>query len=84
MIKVTAVNRDGNNPDNVIFTIEYDVNGVDQPTIYMDYNMQDIVSDTPAEIKQKVLDFVAVERGDALYAQVVSKVTPYLGIDLEA
>ena len=84
MIKVTANNRDGNNPDNAIFTIEYDVNTVLQPTVYMDYPMENIVLDTPVEIKQKVLQFVATQRGDELWGQVERKITPYIGIDLEA
>jgi len=84
MIKVTAVNRDGNNPDNAIFTVEYDVNGVGQPLVYMDYPMQNVVSDSPLEIKDKVLFFVAGERGDELWSQVVSKTTPYINVDLEA
>ena len=83
MIIVTQVVRDGNNTDNAIFTISYDVNGVSQVDIYMDYPMEDIVVDTPAEIKQKIVYFVAVERGDALWTQVLSKVTPYIGQDLE-
>ena len=84
MIKVTAINRDGNNSDNSIFTVEYDVNSVVQPLVYMDYAMEDVVTDTPAEIKDKVLAFVATERGDELWSQVETKVTPYLNVDLEA
>jgi len=83
MIIVTEINRDGNNPDNSIFTVRYDVSGLEQPLVYMDYPMQDIVIDTAVEIKDKVLAFVAVERGDELWGQVQSKVNPYLGIDLE-
>ena len=84
MIKIIAVNRDGNNSDNTIFTVEYDINGVIQNHVFMDYQMEAIMTDTLQMIKQKVLDFVAVQRGDVLWSQVLSKVTPYIGVDLEA
>lgn len=84
MIKVTAMVRDGTNPDNAIFTISYDVNGVIQPQVFMDYPMEEVVTDSLNEIKDKVLAFVAVERGDELWGQVQTKIGPFIGTDLEA
>ena len=83
-VKPTTFERDPQNGDNGIFTIEYDIGGAMQPDAKMDYPMQDIVDDAPATIRDKIMAYIGVLRGDNLWAQASSKVTPYLGTDLEA
>lgn len=79
----TQIVRDTQNPDNTIITIEYDVNGVMQAPIQMDYDMETLNDDSLQDIKDKIVAYAKVERGDALWSAVQNKVTPYLGNDIE-
>lgn len=81
VVIVTQIMRDPN--DNAILTVEYDINGVMQAPKDMDYSMQNIMNETPAEIKQNLLDWVAVQRGDDLWASVQAKTAQYIGQDIE-
>lgn len=75
--------RDTTNQDNAIFTIEYDVNGVMQAPITMDYPMVDLDADSLQTIRDNIVAYAKVERGDNLWASVQSKITPYIGQDIE-
>jgi hypothetical protein len=84
VIKLTNFERDPQNPDNVIATIEYDINGVDQAPFNIDAPMATIEPLTIDQIKDFVKGQVATQRGDALWAAVQGKLNPIKNVDLEA
>ena len=84
MIKMTSYQRDPQNLDNVLATIEYDINGVPQTPFNIDAPMVSVEPMNTDEIKDFIRGKVAKERGDALWTSIDSKLSGIQDEDLEA
>ena len=84
-VKLTQYERDPQNGDNVLMSIEYD-NPKGSGTmsgVVKDLNMGTMDGMTNPEVRDWILAEVAIERGDELWNQTDNRLNPYLNQELE-
>jgi hypothetical protein len=84
VIKIKSYERDALNPSNVLVTIEYDIDGVIQPTFVIDAPMVTVVNSTLVQLKSYIIDKVEEQRGTQLWGDTQTKLDPWIDVDLEA